>query len=195
MKIKKLLLIAPFASASIAFVAASCGKGDSAVPTIINTDASKIEIPADEKTETNSASTVENSGSTSESSSTANTTNSSPNVKDNKQEASKNNELNSQTSPNTDEMEIVGTYKLNNINNMPPRDEQSIKENIVGVPSITPEEAKKLRKKLEDIWKKHKYGFADFHTYGDVLEQLKVYINDKSSNFLKLSDDKLTNQS
>ncbi|WP_233742274.1 variable surface lipoprotein [Mycoplasmopsis agalactiae] len=151
MKIKKLLLIAPFASASIAFVAASCDKGDSAVPEIINTGASGIEISTDEKTETNSASTVENSGSTGESSTIENNTNSTTSNDDNNQEAPKNNDLNTQTSPNTDEMEIVDTYKLNNINDMPPRDEPSIKENIVEVPSITPEEAKKLRKKLEDI--------------------------------------------
>lgn len=186
-------MIAPFASASIAFVAASCGKGDSAVPTIINTDASRIEIPADENTGTDSASTVENSGSTGESSTIENNTNSTTSNDDNTQEAPKNNDLNTQTSPNTDEMEIVGTYKLNNINDMSPRDESSIKENIVEVPSITPEEAKKLRKKLEDIWKKHKYGFASFHTFDDVLKQLRVYVGDEISKFLNLTNGDIAN--
>ncbi|MCE6056025.1 hypothetical protein J7889_00120 [Mycoplasmopsis agalactiae] len=184
MKIKKLLLIAPFTSTSIAFVSASCGKGDSAVPEIVNTGASRIEIPADEKTETNSASTVQNSGSTSETSSTANTTNSSPNVKDNKQEASKNNELNSQTSPNVEDRIIDNTYTLNSMSDMPQRDEPKAEGNIVETPSISSEEAKKYQKKIEDIWKKHKYGFASFHTFDDVLKQLKVYVREDIAKFL-----------
>ncbi|TKA58893.1 hypothetical protein MBOVa_7050 [Mycoplasmopsis bovis 8790] len=188
MKIKKLLLIAPFASTSIAFVAARCGKGNSAVPEIINTGASRIEVPADENTETNSTSTLESSGSTSESSSAANTTNSTTTSDDNKQEAPKNNESNSQTSSNVEERIDNNTYTLNNMNDMPQRDEPKAKENIMETPSISSEEAKKYQKKIENIWKKHKYGFASFHTFDDVLNQLKVYVGEDIAKFLLLAD-------
>nr|WP_233750321.1 BspA family leucine-rich repeat surface protein [Mycoplasmopsis agalactiae] len=61
--------------------------------------------------------------------------------------------------------------------------------------NITKEDQKSLKIKIESLWKKHKYGFADFHTYNDVVEQLKVYVNDKTSKFLKLFDNKLSNDS
>lgn len=67
-------------------------------------------------------------------------------------------------------MEIVGIYKLNNINDMLLRNELSIKENIVEVLFIIFEEVKKFCKKFEDIWKKYKYGFVSFYIFDDVLK-------------------------
>ncbi|EIN14850.1 Hypothetical protein, predicted lipoprotein, DUF285 family [Mycoplasmopsis agalactiae 14628] len=182
MKIKKLLLIAPLSTISMSFVAARCAKGESKQTEIINTGANRIETPADENAENNLGELSEQNGNKSPS-------NSEQNFNKSTTDTTKNSELENSKTPIKKELRDDETYKLNNLKDSLHND-APLKE-----PTISPEDAKKYKKAIDDIWKKHKYGFADFHTFDDVLKQLRVYAGNNIAKFLELNDKNNTNNS
>ncbi|CBH40257.1 BspA family leucine-rich repeat surface protein [Mycoplasmopsis agalactiae] len=190
----KFFLIASSAPLLLTSIAASCTKnknGNKNTP--INSGNVVVSIVESEGTNTNKQNTESNSDASN--SNNMNYT-SDDNVKNNAENLPKDNKYDvmpADQSPTT-----LG--KSNNLTEetyakMPSVSEKTEHKPVMIEEKITTKEQKSLKEKIVALWKKHKYGFADFHTYGDVLEQLKVYINDKSSKFLKLSENKLTNQS
>lgn len=83
------------------------------------------------------------------------------------------------------------TYSADSMPNKPQGDQPIVKDlekDIDTLPSISSDEAKKYQKKVEEIWRKHRYGFANFHYFEDVVDQLKVYVGKDIAKFLNLSD-------
>ncbi|MCE6056421.1 BspA family leucine-rich repeat surface protein [Mycoplasmopsis agalactiae] len=78
-----------------------------------------------------------------------------------------------------------GNYSINNHGNGMSSD----------APAVTHGEDAKLKKELEDVEKvkkiveEHKDAFAAFHTQGDFLDQIAVYVNDEGISGLKLQKD------
>ncbi|EIN14849.1 Hypothetical protein, predicted lipoprotein, DUF285 family [Mycoplasmopsis agalactiae 14628] len=182
-KIKnRLLLLSVLSSLLIPAISASCTKYSSTENNPINRGgANVLPLVDDDSNSNNNKESNSNNGSKSETSTENNKSQVDPNnlIKENEKMLSDSPDVNSNDTHESLHFGIIPSEKN--------------KEQPEG--KITKEDQESLKNKIETLWRKHKYGFADFHTYNDVVEQLKVYVNDKTSKFLKLFNSELSNDS